>query len=511
VNVSDFVHGDSAELESVGLAIAVVLLLALRLLLPPGGRKLVVQPALLLLFHVGARLLAQTLTSGTSLDRGARVVGTVLLLWSLGRSAVLLSLEVGLGRRMRRPPPRIVRDLAQALVYAVILLVALRAAGVDPASILTTSALLTAVIALSLQETLGNMFAGLAIQMQRPFDVDDWIQFDTDTKHIGRVIEINWRATKVVTLDLVEVIIPNSTLAKAALTNFTKPTRASRRSLYAYARPEVAPHFVHGTILEAIGGSFGVLAEPAPSVVTNAFVDGNVEYWVRFFTEDFDERDRVDGTARDRIWYAFSRAGIAPAPPSRVVHLQEASSTAKAQEAQAQAQLRTGLRGVDFLRALTEEQLDSLAARTTRRMYVAGEAIVRQGEASAEMFVVEAGEVVVTLDKGSPAARGQEHGVDVEIARLGPGKFFGEMSLMTGEPRNATVRAAGPCTLLVLGHAAFRALLESAPDLAEHVSRVITERQAALAGQAAAEPASARSVQERSSLLLDRIKRFFSL
>ena len=501
MNPADFVRGDLQELESVGLAIGVVLLLALRLLLPPGERRLVGQPALLLLLHVAARLFAHTVAVDSTLQRGARMVAAVLLLWSLGRSAVLLLLEVGLGRRMKRPPPRIVRDLAQALVYAVILLVALRAAGVDPASILTTSALLTAVIALSLQETLGNMFAGLAIQMQRPFDVDDWIQFDAETKHIGKVIEINWRATKVITLDLVEVVIPNSTLAKAALTNFTKPTKVSRRSLYAYARPDVPPHFVHQTILDAIAGSFGVLAEPAPSVVTNAFVDGNVEYWVRFFTEAFDQRDKVDGSARDRIWYAFSRAGIQPAPPTRTVNLLEAESAAKAEEARALEEVRRALRGVDFLRALTGEQLDALAGRTRRSLYSGGETIVRQGDASTEMFVVERGEVVVSLEK--PAA--------AELARLKQGKFFGEMSLMTGEPRNATVRAAGPCTLLVLDHGAFRALLESAPDLAEHVSRIIAERQAELAGQAAAGPASARTVEERKSLLLDRIRRFFSL
>src|SRR5579864_8090366 len=119
------------SLETIGLGIAVVLVLALRLLLPAGERRLIVQPALLLLFYAGARLLAQATAEGTALHRAAAIAATVLLLWSLGRSGVLLLLEVGVGRRMARPPPRIVRDLGQALVYAVILLVALRASGVD--------------------------------------------------------------------------------------------------------------------------------------------------------------------------------------------------------------------------------------------------------------------------------------------------------------------------------------------------------------------------------------------
>jgi CRP-like cAMP-binding protein len=261
---------------------------------------------------------------------------------------------------------------------------------------------------------------------------------------------------------------------------------------------------VQRTILEAIAGSFGVLAAPAASVVTNAFVDGNVEYWVRFFTDRFESRDGVDGAARDRIWYALARLGTSPAAsPSRAVNLQEAASAARERAERAAVDRRRALQSVDFLRTLSQDQLEALAARTVRRMYAPGEPIVRQGDTSAEMFVIESGEVAVCLDRGSPG--------DLELARLGAGEFFGEMSLMTGEPRNATVRAAGACVLLVIDHDAFHAVLQLAPDLAERVSRVIAERQAALDGRAAARAPEEPTVQERSSVLLDRIKRFFAV
>jgi small-conductance mechanosensitive channel/CRP-like cAMP-binding protein len=503
---ADIVRIDMGSSEVVGLALAVVLVVALRALLPESARVLVRQPIAFLALHLVA-------LGGTYLvhpdARGYRIVSILallLLLASIARSSVVLLLDVALGRRLKRPLPRIVRDIIQGLVYIGILLTALHSAGVEPGSILTTSALLTAVIALSLQETLGNMVAGLAIQVQRPFDVDDWIQFDTEQKHIGRVIEINWRATKVITLDEVEVIVPNATLAKAPITNFTKPTRASRRSLYVYAGADVPPHHVHRTILEAIEGSFGVLREPAPSVVTNAFVDGNVEYWVRFFTDKFHLRDGVDGAARDRIWYAFGRACIPPAPPNRNIHMEEMTSASRARDEQALADRERALRNVDFLDALTEEQRRGLAARSAMRMYVGGETIVKQGETSAEMFVVESGTVVVAI-----ASAGTW---EVEVARLGHGQFFGEMALMTGEPRNASVRASGPCTLLVIDHRAFRSVLEDAPGLAEHISRTIAERHAELeATQAASMRAELApgSVEERSSLLLVRIRKFFSL
>ena len=137
----------------------------------------------------------------------------------------------------------ILRDIAQGVLYLFVVLAALRALGFDPGSILTTGAVVTAVIGLSLQETLGNLVAGLAIQLQRPFDVGDWVSFDEDAKHIGRVIEINWRATKVITLDQVEIVIPNGPLAKAPIRNFTKPAVLSRRRLQVVVEGETAATF----------------------------------------------------------------------------------------------------------------------------------------------------------------------------------------------------------------------------------------------------------------------------
>jgi small-conductance mechanosensitive channel len=489
-----------------GLGIAAaVLVLALWLLLPAGSpRRLVRQPLVFLgLYALGvvALRLPGVLPAGSAAQRAVSLAAAFVLLATLARSAVLLVFEVALGRRGRRPLPVIVRDITQGLVWIGILLLALRMVGVEPGSLLTTSALLTAAVALSLQETLGNMVAGLAIQVQRPFDVDDWIQFDVEKTHIGRVIEINWRATKVITLDDVEVIVPNATLAKAPIVNFTKPTRTSRRSLYVYASVDVPHHVVQRAILDALAGSLGVAPHPAPSVVTNGFVDGNVEYWVRLFTDEFQRRDVVDGAARDRIWYALRRIGVSPASsPNRAVHLQEVSSAARAREERELEERERALRGVDFLAVVPDEQRRRLAVASTARLYVDGEAIVKKGDASAEMFLVESGEVTVTID-------------DMELARLGPGKFFGEMALMTGEPRNATVRAAGACRLLVIDGSSMRPVLESAPDLAVHISRVIAERQAALEVESAA--ASMRrpptSPEERSSQLLGRIRKFFSL
>src|SRR5262249_19609877 len=160
--------------------------------------------------------------------------------------------------------------------------------------------------------------------------VGDWIQFDAELKHIGRVVEINWRATKLVTLDEVEISVPNATLAKAPITNFTQPTPVARRSVYVFAPYSVPPLQVHRIILDAIRDAPGLVAEPAPSVVTNQFGEYGIEYWVRYYTDQFDKRDRVDGGVRDRIWYALRRADVEIPYPHRTIEIHEVTEESSA-------------------------------------------------------------------------------------------------------------------------------------------------------------------------------------
>lgn len=489
--------------ETVGIVVAMVLILVALVVLPAQSRRLVRVPSGFLALHLVSRVLLLLLTPGSTEERITLLFSLVFLFASIGRASVVIALDGLLAHRMQRPLAQIFRDIIQGLVYFALLLVALRSVGVEPASILTTSALLTAAIALSLQETLGNLVAGLAIQAQQPFDVGDWIQFDTDKNHVGRVLEINWRATKVLTLDDVEVIVPNATLAKAPIVNFTKPTRASRRSLFVHVPADVPPHRVRDAVLSALPGATGVLASPPPTVVLNAFNDGNIEYWIRFHTDAFHLRDGIDSAARERVWYGFSRAGIPIAAPNRAVRLKEVSheTAAKKQEAQL-AQREEVLATVDFLSVLPEEQRFILASASHMHTYGPGEVIVRQGDRTAEMFIVESGEVAVERE---------ENGTTKRLATLGAGAFFGEMAVMTGEQRTATVRALVPSLLLGVDHRALKLVLDGSPELATVMSRAIANRLVAEDGQAPTASSPDQRVEERSSQILGRIRKFFSL
>ncbi len=491
-------------LGGTGIALALVLVLGLLLLLPRAERRFVRMPVGFLAAHLLVVALRETAPHEASLQGPLEVLGLVLLLISLGRSSFLLFMHALLVRRLTRPVPRIFRDLVQALVYVAVALITLRAAGVDPGSLLTTSALLTAVIGLSLQDTLGNMFAGLAIQAERPFETGDWIQFDENPEHVGKVLEMNWRAIKLLTLERVEVTVPNAALAKAPIRNYTKPLSVVRRDTFVFVPFDVPPQRIHALLTEAVRSVTGVLPAPPPTVLTNRFTERGAELWIRYFIDDFSQREIVESQVLDRVWYVLNREGIEIPPPARTVRLVQASDEDEHREQQSGIEDRLNtLQHVDFLAALPDKARRSLAAAARCRLYANGEAIIEHGQTGSQFFVIVHGEVMVLAPSGTRVT---------EVARLRPYDFFGEMSFMTGEPRRATVRAITETQVLVIERDALASELEASPRLAEIISRVITEREKHLEARLAADASQKQSgLDHHSGELLHRIRKFFSI
>lgn len=492
---------------AIGIGVGAAVLLLCALALPRAERRATLRTPLVLLgLHVLTVLVRLPLPEG-KIDRGLEVLGLFFLLFSLARAIFVLVVDVAIGARLSKPLPRIIRDIVQGLVYLGALAIVLREVGVEPGSLLTTSALLTAVIGLSLQETLGNLFAGLAIQAQRPFEVGDWIGLDADPKLVGRVIEINWRATTVLTLEQVELIIPNGVLAKTTIRNFTKPTNIARRTVTVRAPYEVSPRRVEAALLEAVQEVPGILSQPQPVAQTRDFGEGGMEYVVNYFIEDFALRDRIDSTVRHRIWHAFQRADIPIPYPMRTVHTHAVTAESRAEEAkQDTARRKAALGAVDFLAPLPDASLERLAALSRSCHFMPGEAVIRQGEMGSELFIVQKGELAVIVGRG-------EGGSVAEVARLGPGQFFGEMSLMTGEKRAATVKATTDCELVEVSKGAFQEVFAADPRLVEQITRALVDRQIALEENlsARATRSSRAEADAKSSALLAKIRQFFQL
>ena len=489
--------GGSAEVGRE-LIVAVVALVLFVFSAPRGRRWLSWGPITLLLLSPLPLAVAWLFPDSVDAPRLAAFGIRFFLLASLLQSVLLIVVVSG-WERVGRPIPRIFLDVLRLLTVAAALIAILFEAGVRAENLFTGSAVLTAVLGFALKDTLGNVFAGLAIHAERPFDVGDWIQYDTIPAHIGRVVEINWRATKVITLDEAYVIIPNGQLAQASIRNFTQPEPWSRRSLFVVAPYEVSPQRVQQIILEGIRGSFGVLEHPAPSVVTNDFKERGIEYWVRIFTADFDKRDRVDGMARDRIWYAFARQGIELPVATQQLRLTQLPPPVIEPMSTITNRRAESLRRIGILSVLSPEQVVRLAEENDERVYAAGEPVIRQGDAGKSLFVIMSGRVEVTaFQKGMPA---------VLLATLEAGDYFGEMSLMTGEPRSATVTPLVESRLLEVGSESFRKLLAAQPDLVQELGKALQRR--------LVERAQAMTVVDRKMLesqdIFQRIRDFFSM
>jgi CRP-like cAMP-binding protein len=235
---------------------------------------------------------------------------------------------------------------------------------------------------------------------------------------------------------------------------------------------------VQEIILGALRGSFGVLAHPAPSVVTSDFKERGVEHWVRLFTTEFDKRDRVDGMARDRIWYALARHGIEIPVATHAVRLTELPAPPPDPEASGVERRFDSLSRVGVLAALGPEQIRLLATENADRTYARGEQVIHQGDPGGSMFVIMSGRVEVTAQDGTAPP--------TPLAVLQTGDYFGEMSLMTGAPRVATVTALDETRLLQIGNDSFRRILKIRPELVEELGAALrlrlAKREMAIAG-----------------------------
>lgn len=453
-----------------GLLALPPLILLQAIVLPPPRRRWVLGPALLLVLSLLLLSAAQLAgEEAPGLRRGLDFTAYFVVLVAFGR-CFFAFIFFGVLHWLHQHVPRIFVDIVQSIVYLIALMATLIVAGVEPSSLAAGSAVLSVVLGLALKDTLGNLFAGIAIQAQQPFDVGDWIQFDSVPSHIGRVVEINWRAIKVITLDEVEITVPNGTLGIGSIVNFTKPEAWSRRSIYVNAPYDVPPKVVQNLILNAIGDSFGVLRHPPPTVVTNLFDERGVQYWVRFFTDQFHLRDGVDGGVRDCIWYALHRAGIAIPGVQQAVSLRSPSpEPARIDPVDQREEM---LRDVPLFCDLSDDERRHLAEIAQTRLFAPNEIIVREGEPGEEMFVILRGRATVVLH--------QPDAERVFVNRLGPGDFFGEMSLVSGAKRTASVQALEECEVIAINGDTFRLLLVSSPGLAERIREVVAERTARL-------------------------------
>jgi small-conductance mechanosensitive channel len=423
-----------------------------------------------------------------------RLLSVLLFSFAAVIAAGLVLFDVVL---VRREVPRILRDILQGIAYLITAAVVLTRSEVDVTKVFTASVLTTAVIGLALQETLGNVMAGLALQLERDFAVGDWISLDN---HMGRVREVRWRATTIVTKNGDLMLIPNSAITRATIVNFSRPTKAHRQWINVRVHFRHPPARVRDVILEGVRALSFVRADPPPDCILGEFQDDASTYSVRYWIDDVQRANTTDSAVRSAIWYALHRAGMEIPFPSRNVNVTEMNDDRLQRKLDEDyAQRVDALARVDVFRALDAEKIDRLARRLRLVMFGPDEVILRQGDPGDSLYVVRSGSVAVQIGV---------LGASKEVATLSDGQFFGEMSLMTGESRAATVVAKTHAECYIVDKEAFQEILQEKPELASIISEILSRRQVVL-GQEVAASVVPTAVQKNQ--LLARIGAFFGI
>jgi small-conductance mechanosensitive channel/CRP-like cAMP-binding protein len=389
-----------------------------------------------------------------------------------------------------------VADRAPAIVQdSIVILLAVGAAFVvfefSSFDVLASSAIVAAIAGFALQDTLGNAFAGIAIQIDKPFRVGHWIAVGG---HEGLVMEVTWRATKIRTKAGNLVVVPNGTIAKESINNYSEPTAPTRVQIEVGCAYEAPPNSVREALLTAARDARYVLTAPPPEVLLVDFAASSINYRVRFWVDDFSRSDQAEDAVRTAIYYELGRRKIDIPYPIQVEYSRE---TAPADTPERREQFRRQIEAVPVLAKLPADAHQALAAAASEELFADSSVIVHEGAPGGSMFIVTRGKVVITI---GPERR--------EVAVTEAGGYFGEMSLLTGDPRTATVVARGDCTVLEISADVFRHYVQANPEVIDLLAVAATARRRELA-ESRASTATATAVTPVS--LAERMRRFFGL
>ena len=401
----------------------------------------------------------------------------------------------GLAFRLKRiDAPTLIRNIFTIVAFTILFLIAFTFLfpDVNLGALFTTSAIFGVILGLALQDTLGNFFAGISLQADRPFQVGDVIVVGAE-RHTGVVEEISWRAIKIRTFSNHVVLIANSNAAREPIEVCPRDNLNARIVLFNALYTDSPAKTIH-VIREAVREAENVSTKVTPVVRIRNLGDNGVDYEVKYWLEDYAKYNDTDALVRQRIWYAFRRAGLNFAFPTRTLYVERHSHLAQRDG----GAIAERLSAVDIFAPLSAEETGMLAQAAVRHVFAPGEMVIRAGDPGSSMFVVHNGRVRVQVN---------ENGRPRTVATLNEGDFFGEMALFTGEPRTANVVALEETEVLEIGHGAMKRVFDTNPDLVESLSFIIAERRQGLASHAdAAVPAS-----DSSAGLLSAIKRFFGL
>jgi small-conductance mechanosensitive channel len=359
---------------------------------------------------------------------------------------------------------KLIQDLLAGLVYLCAIFAIISYVFDLPISgLLATSGVIAIVLGLALQSTLSDVFSGIVLNFSRPYRPGDWVSIDGTTD--GRVIEMNWRATQILTAKRDLAIVPNSTIAKAKIVNSSSPSGIHGITVSVQLDAKTSPSFGGEILRQAILNTKLIVATPAPLVIVKGVTGDAVQFDLSVYVEDMTQSIRAQNELFDRISRHLAAAGIAlasnqTAPPWPQPDLPQPPKTP----------VECVFDLVAIFADLTEAERKTLAAKIQTHHYETGEILAKPGIVLQSLHVIGAGVVSLTqlYSEG-----------EVELLRLGPGDHFGEVSLLTGQSTKATLTALTPVTTYELSKDDLAPVVEARPGVSQAMCRALARRQAA--------------------------------
>jgi small-conductance mechanosensitive channel len=428
-----------------------------------------------------------------------RAVGVVLqIAWWVWAAWLLVGiLRIVLVFELRPREGKLLQDILAGLVYlAAFFAIVAYVFNLPVQGLIATSGAIAIIIGLALQSSMSDVFSGLVLSFSRPYRLDDWIKLEGGTE--GKVIELNWRATHILTAQHDLAIVPNSTIAKSKIVNMSSPSRIHGMRLVVQLDARTPPSTGISILRHALMNSRRVLAFPEPSIAVKSMNAASVEYELSFFVESLNLATDAQNEVFDLICRHVTAADIHLASPLGQPTLDLSNEAPRTPRSDTERVLEQ----VTIFHTLTPDERSKISAKLTQQRYDSGEVLVQPGVVLQSLFFIGSGVVSVTRE---------ENNKEVELLRLGPGDHFGEMGLLTGMASVPRITALTPAVIYALSKADLAPVLEARPQVAQELCHALAQRQAAGRIIGAAELGKATSTRNLSSWFSERVRKIFDL
>jgi small-conductance mechanosensitive channel/CRP-like cAMP-binding protein len=405
-------------------------------------------------------------------------------------------------KKRQTPIPHFLREVVGGIIFLIALLFVLSSgyhAEAQLKGLLAGSGIIAIILGFAGQNLFGGIIAGISIQINRPYKVGDWLQVG---ERFAEVMEINWRSTRLRTNDAIYLDIPNNEIVRQTIINLHYPQQLHAMRIRVGVEYKNPPNLVKDALFRAASSAEGVLAEPKVRIFLVDFADFAVIYEIKFYMGNHARINEINDAVRTNVWYELKRQRITIPFPIRTLHL-ERRAVRPVQEDQDEA--RAILRDEALFECLSDAQIDNLVKQSHVNHFGRGERVIEEGAQGDSMFVLLRGAAHVSVSK---------NGSSIAVATLGAGDCFGEMSLLTGERRAATVRAESDCYVMEISKPVMAEVIRDSPDCLISLSELLAQRKLETEGivrDAAHSEEQASKEREYKASFLKRLHAFFEL